>query len=338
MRHDVSIERSPFEGCKKIYVYCPGNSVSGGPELLHQLVSELVMNKVPASIVYYPGDKTWSTPEPYLRYDCPIERRVPDDKDIAVIVPEVATDLLNKFSLARRCIWWLSVDNYSGNLEGRHMATLLVKRCISSRIMSPKSTIHLCQSLYSKQFIKRRFGVTGYPLSDYLSDEFFSVGSPVIRQDIVAYNPKKGVRTTNAIVNKATGITFVPLVNMRRDQIRSALQKAKVYIDFGCHPGKDRIPREAAISGCVVIVGKRGSAKNDYDVGIPSDYKFMPWQHKKTIAMIRRIFSDHLSHLKAQDSYRYQILTERDKFATQVQCLFSCCSAMMPTVQGDRNG
>lgn len=319
---------SPFNGCRKIYVYCPGGSVTGGPELLHQLVSELNKIHVPASIVYYPCDRTWSTPEPYLRYGCPIEKEASDEPDIAVIVPEVATDLLYRFSRARRCIWWLSVDNYRGNISGREMAKLYLKRLLVSRIMSPRTTIHLCQSYYSLRFIKRRFGVNGVMLSDYLSDEFLTAHQPIDRLNIVAYNPRKGLRITRSIIRKAVGITFTPLVNMSRDELRSTLQCAKVYIDFGCHPGKDRIPREAAAAGCIVIVGKRGSAKNDHDVGIPPQYKVAPWQHKKTIAMIQRIFLDYPTHLKAQESYRRRILTERDEFAIQVVNLFGCCSAI----------
>lgn len=330
MRREVGSTRSPFEGCKKIYVYCPGDAVTGGPELLHQLVAELVKNKVLASIVYYPCDRTWSTPEPYLRYKCPVESEVPDASDIAVIVPEVATTLLYRFSHARRCIWWLSVDNYRGNFENRTQAKQFIKRCISSGIESPENTIHLCQSFYSKKFVKRRFGVVGYLLSDYLAEEFFSVSTPNSKQDIVVYNPKKGASKTKSIIKRGTEIRFSPIVDMTRDQVMETLRGAKVYIDFGYHPGKDRIPREAAASGCIVIVGKRGSAKNDHDVSIPSDYKFMPWQHEKAIALIRRIFADYPSHLKAQESYRCRIRTEREEFATQVQHLFSCCRIMAP--------
>lgn len=330
MRREISPTRSPFEGCKKIYVYCPGDSVTGGPELLHQLVYELVKKKVPASIVYYPCDRIWTTPEPYLRYECPVEMEVPDDSCIAVIAPEVATDLLHRFSIARRCIWWLSVDNYRGNFENRHQAKLFIKRCILSGIKSPEETIHLCQSLYSKTFIERRFGVTGYLLSDYIADEFFDIGPLISRKDIVIYNPKKGVSTTNSIIKKSPDIRFSKIAGMTRAQVREALRSAKVYIDFGYHPGKDRIPREAAASGCIVIVGKRGSAKNDHDVGIPSEYKFMPWQHKNTIALIRRIFADYPGHLNAQESYRNGIRAERDEFGAQVKTLFGCISAEQP--------
>lgn len=337
MKSEIADARSPFEGCKKIYVYCPGNAISGGPELLHQLVAELVKNKVPASIVYYPCDRSWSTPEPYLRYECPVERDVPDDSDVAVIVPEVATKLLHRFIHARRCIWWLSVDNYRGNFENWRMVRLFIKRLISSQVKSPETTIHLCQSYYAIQFIKKRFNISGYFLSDYLADEYLDANFSPDKSDIVVYNPKKGFYTTKSIIKKAKGIKFIPIINMTRDQVRSLLDKAKVYIDFGYHPGKDRIPREAAASGCIVIVGRKGSAANDHDVNIPSKYKFMPWQHEDIISMIRDVFSNYSSHLKAQEFYRQKIYAEKKEFAIQVQKLFGCCSTEHFAIQDGCN-
>lgn len=60
---------------------------------------------------------------------------------------------------------------------------------------------------------------------------------------------------------------------MTRDEVAKLLSTAKVYIDFGNHAGKDRIPK-AAISGCCVITGKDGSAKFYEDVPIDEEFKF----------------------------------------------------------------
>ena len=62
--------------------------------------------------------------------------------------------------------------------------------------------------------------------------------------------------------------------NMSTEEVAELLNRSKVYIDFGNHPGKDRFPREAAISGCCIITGQRGAAANDIDVMIPRSYKF----------------------------------------------------------------
>jgi len=44
----------------------------------------------------------------------------------------------------------------------------------------------------------------------------------------------------------------------------------KLYVDFGKHPGKDRMPREAAVHGCCIITGRRGAAGNPFDIPIPN--------------------------------------------------------------------
>ena len=46
-----------------------------------------------------------------------------------------------------------------------------------------------------------------------------------------------------------------------------------IYIDFGHHPDKERLPREAAIHGCIVITGLCGSAANSQDVPLPNYLK-----------------------------------------------------------------
>jgi hypothetical protein len=46
-----------------------------------------------------------------------------------------------------------------------------------------------------------------------------------------------------------------------------------LYIDFGHHPGRDRMPREAAMHGCCLITGILGSAGNAIDLPIPKEYK-----------------------------------------------------------------
>ena len=52
------------------------------------------------------------------------------------------------------------------------------------------------------------------------------------------------------------------------------LNQSKFFIDFGHHPGRDRIPREAVSQGSKVLIMKEGAAKNKLDVNINNDYKF----------------------------------------------------------------
>lgn len=89
------------------------------------------------------------------------------------------------------------------------------------------------------------------------------------------YNPIKGYKYSKKIIknlSKNKNIKFIALKGMTVAEIREISKKAKVYIDFGHHPGKDRIPRETAILGCIVIVGKRGSARYKEDISINDEF------------------------------------------------------------------
>jgi hypothetical protein len=102
------------------------------------------------------------------------------------------------------------------------------------------------------------------------------------------------------------------------------LQKAKVYIDFGNHPGKDRIPREAAILGCCVITGKRGSAAFFEDVPIPDEYKFEDKEKNipKIIDKIKDCLENYEKRYEDFDYYREVIKNEPQKFIEDLRKIF----------------
>jgi hypothetical protein len=61
---------------------------------------------------------------------------------------------------------------------------------------------------------------------------------------------------------------------MTDEEVTSLLRRSRAYVDFGPHPGMDRLPREAALAGCVVITNREGAAAYDEDLPLPSMYKF----------------------------------------------------------------
>ena len=47
---------------------------------------------------------------------------------------------------------------------------------------------------------------------------------------------------------------MIKLSGFNSKQIINIYNKTKVYLDFGYHPGKDRMPREAALfNNCIII-------------------------------------------------------------------------------------
>ena len=116
-----------------------------------------------------------------------------------------------------------------------------------------------------------------------------------------------------------------PLVNLSTEELISTLSSAKVYIDFGQHPGKDRIPREAALCGCCVLVGKEGSAALKEDVNIPEEYKFE--KEESSFVSIERKISDCFVNFEDNfirfDDYRKDIENEPYLFKKQLNEIVS---------------
>jgi len=111
---------------------------------------------------------------------------------------------------------------------------------------------------------------------------------------------------------------------MKRTEVLDLLKSAKVYIDFGNHPGKDRLPREAATLGACVITSRRGSAGYFEDVPIPEEYKFE--DTKENIPLIVAKIKDCLEHYEQRakdfDYYREIIAKEPEKFTNDVKKIF----------------
>lgn len=272
----------------KIYVACSANVVTGGPELLHQLVHQLNQLGLNAYIhyYYYEDNKKGSkdpTDEAYKKYNNPVIEKIQDNKNNIYIVPEVKTNLLQEFNNIQKVIWWLSVDNYYTRFKSEVKLKQIIKYLLyylnyyNVYKFKDSSIINFVQSEYAKQHLVSKGIKNSSYLSDYLNEIFISKqlkNIDINKKDIVLYNPKKGINFTHKIMNYAQNIQFIPIQNMTREEVSKLLSSAKVYIDFGNHPGKDRIPREAAISGCCVITNKKGSAKFYKDVPIEEEYKF----------------------------------------------------------------
>lgn len=313
----------------EVIVLCPADSVTGGPELLHQFVHELSSNGVDASILYTPyGDH--ETPDAYVKYNTKTVRYDEVKKKQSVFVfPENSTNLIYDFDSKEKYIWWLSVDNHFKAYPKRtskkikfYINRFFRKRKVPIPLSKMKNYKHLTQSDYGLSFLKGLKVNDAFVLTDYLNDAHLNnVVDVVKKQNIVAYNPKKGVVFTKSIIKSNPHIEFFPIQNMTAVQVGELLNRSKVYIDFGEHPGKDRIPREAAMAKCVVITGLRGSAKNKIDVPIDDRYKFD--ENNDSLydigELISDVFDDFDDHCKNFDDYREIIKSEKKVFAEQVK-------------------
>ncbi|OAI03355.1 hypothetical protein A1332_15980 [Methylomonas methanica] len=293
------------------------------------------MNKLglPSFITYLPFNEATTTPQAYKRYLTPVSRYEDVPRNM-IIFPEVYPYLASKVKLAQPAIWWLSLENF---LERRHIWPLhdkirYIKRVIKGQrplngARSLTNMVHFSQTEHATAYLKS-CGIDPVPLIDSINEDFLTdknlnfIGN---KEDVILYNPTKGRKTTDKLIQANPQWKFIPLHGLNRDQLTDKLSAAKLYIDFGHHPGRDRMPREAAMQGCCLITGILGSAGNDVDLPIPRKYKLdssLPEFTSIFKALAQDVFSDFESHNQNFEKYRQYLKREPEIFRQQIANYF----------------
>jgi len=286
---------------KHIYILLPVYC-SGGPELGHQLIDCLRHMGHDAYVVYCDFESVLTdvqTPQSYRKYDVKTSNHIEDSKENALILPEIYLEWARKFEHITTFCWWMSVDNftkrylpempliwstnktmYQNIRRNIHLVLSripLAKYDILAYLRNNKErVIHLYQSEYAHQYILRKKLGDSKPLGDYINPELFpsKVIDSSMKEDIILFNPSKGLDFAKRIINALPQYQFVALSGFNRDELSNLMDRAKLYIDFGHFPGKDRLPRECALHDCCIITGKLGASAYAEDIPIPEKYKF----------------------------------------------------------------
>lgn len=335
----------------KVYVHCPSGVVTGGAELLHQVVSILNHNGVNAYIVYF-GANSPTIPNDYKDYYIKIASSVEDKPYNIEIIYEGIFSFIYNTNNTQKFLWWLSVDNFFlcssaflsfrdmmqynrklavKNFLSRTYRVITVKpvnKKISLKMLKGEKYIHGYQSEYAQFFLLKNGFSRILPLKDFINTDYNAINNKAImesKEDLILYNPKKGLEYTKKLINLAPDLEWIPIQNLTRKELIELMKKAKLYVDFGYHPGKDRLPRESAMSGCCIITGRRGSAYFFEDVSIPNKYKFDEKKTKKSdvIDIIKWTLANYKTAINDFKFYRQQINLEKDEFERQVLNIFN---------------
>ncbi len=318
---------------KKILIVCPSGAVTGGPEALHQLAAHMNDLGLPAFMCYLPFKQRALAPPAYEHYKTkalPYE----DAPGNLILFPEVYPMLAQNVKLAQAGVWWLSLDNF---LERRHVWSLhdkarYLKRVIQGRrpwggAKNLKKLLHFSQTEHSSQYL-RSCGIQPIPLIDSINEDFLTdrfLERIDHKKNSILYNPTKGWKVTQQLIKAYANWQFEPLKGLNREQLSEKLYNVKLYIDFGHHPGRDRMPREAAMHGCCLITGKLGSAGNDVDLPIPHQYK-LDSQAENFVEQFGQlagnIFENFPNHYLSFDGYRHWLQDEPRIFKEQIKDYF----------------
>lgn len=322
----------------KYFIFCPGNLTTGGVELCHQMCAELTnYNQVSYMQYYLLQPKLEHTaiidslspidleaPSAYQKYHTVhVTDASPAQTEHSVMIfTEGYTQVIPIARCYKKVLWWMSIDNYLKSTHGSNIETL-----------KSEVNLHLVQSYYALHYLTENFQIPESKIlyvSDYIGERFGSFHFPAsLRRDVALYNPQKGLADLMPFIEETPWLHWIPLINLTEEQMAFLMQVAKIYVDFGPHPGKDRIPREAASCGCCVITNKKGSAAFSQDVPIPEKYKFssLADAHDEIISLLSDICENFEEHNRNFDQYRAFISSERLAFSNDVKKFIDICNA-----------
>ncbi|TNM59453.1 hypothetical protein FHN55_20690 [Streptomyces sp. NP160] len=324
------------------HVLYPRGFRSGGPEALHQLVHTLRGLGADASLVPEPGTEDVPRHPAYGHYDAPEAARVADVPGSVVIAPEKALRQLARYRHAQTYCWWLSIDMATPWREHRRRHDLwspdgrLVEPSLRWRAKAAArhaalhlrgdyrqlATVrHLAQSEYARAYLYARADVLATVVGDWTPLDGLDDTDPPGGRSTVTYNPAKAREAVEALRLRVPEVEFVALEGMTREQLVAELRRSLVYLDLGYHPGKDRMPREAALCGAVTVVARRGSGAFHADVPLPWEHKVSPEGDfvGNAARVLRRVLAAPAEARAMQDPYRAVIRDEERRFTREVR-------------------
>lgn len=318
---------------KNIYILCPPNLATGGPEALHQL--GYILNDLGCKVkMLYSKFKINPVHPFYKSYNVPYTFAVKDDVNSIIIIPESMTNWISKFKYSEKKVWWLSLDFYQILMNSRNAKKNLLRKLIvphkhnEYNFESNESVFHIFQSQRTKEFLETKFLNNRIEyLCDYVNDLFFEnlpELNHITKSNIITYNPKKGIEKLKHIIDSLPQYNWKPLEGMSREEIRDLLRKTKLHIDFGYFPGRDKIPREALVSGCCLITGREGTAGFKDDLDIPNKYKL--FENEITIenvtTKIKNVMDDFDNVQQDFVPFRNFVLMEKSRMINDVKQIF----------------
>jgi len=310
---------------KPIYLLCLHNCRTGGPEAIHQLSDALLAQGFDARLLYYQKPDVlnaqtkdgryieyWGVPRELPDYLCPFPEYAHYATRLArsieepgvVVLPETMAHLAPLFPAHTVLIWWLSVDN------GLHALSKAVEAGSLNLLRGP-NVWHATQSRYAEAFVcALQFHSAGM-LSDYTTDlTVYADPSTDIEQrpKLAVFATKRVTADLQAIVDEIQTrdpeINCVPLASLSRAELAQLLAQARVYVDCGSFPGKDRGPREAIQMGCTPLVFAVGAAMETGALGFLNDvaghvveHVNHPWPEQLVLPDERAIFFDEVCNV-----------------------------------------
>lgn len=326
----------------RIYIYNIRNQRAGGIEVLYMLAAYLKRRgarcKVFDTSGMFPKDEYYSSLYDYDVCDGQAEIDL-TSPDTVIVLPEVLLSfesnvlwMIRDSGRAQIVVWWLS-SNISRIPDENVNSSRYDKRQILQMLKETEGRIlHMCES----ELAYRDLGYYGNEnrvlLQHGTNRAFYELPARVERKNLVLYNAYKAETAEyvkNVLAPAAPDLQFVevgPLADGRfRDkrEMCDLYDSCKCYVDFCTFVGRELMPREACLRGCLLVLNNAGNAATFEDYPIPRRYKVDRWAPpERTAELIRGCLADYDRLLDDFTFFKSKLLMEPEMFRTEADRVF----------------
>jgi len=336
----------------KIIILCPGDVISGGVNSLHNLCASLVRNGFIAAMYYFNAKPEILNSYQIKSYNVNRFNGKIDEPDQIIIVPETMIEILTTFSKAKKIIYWLALNYYFKNPPWRSPFHLKAfRKLISCRSYYGYSGellekgkrklnefskskfniwtddfIHISNSNFVANYCRHKGANETFVLFNPIRDEFYLKKNDInLRKNIILFGPK----THKLLVFFARvflkGYRIIQLRHIPFQKVYQLMSESLIFAEFGNNPGRDRMPREATMLGCIVFMNTRGSSALKEDYNIYNHYKIVDklLNYPVIIKRIKKAAKNYKTQISDFNQFREQLKNEKVIFDREVKNIFS---------------
>lgn len=318
----------------KIVILCPQGSRTGGPEALHQLSDALISLGHDAKLWYYNdgelphivaaisnGERmffnaTSCAIDEYKSYRIDPYTSYEPGEDAVFVLPETLLHYAPFFQRHRVVVWWLSLD-FAMSALGQINLNFLRAGFVS----------HVTQSFYAHT-VTKALGFTPAMMTDYTIIPKLPILELDERPRKVCVNANHKVIVSldyleDAIKSLVPDVEVVRVSGMAREQIYKLFAESRLYIDLGAFAGNDRMPREAAALGALVVISGTGSGADDRDYPQSEVYRPNPFDLNHIAKLSAEMVLNPSKYISDFNSLRVKVSTENERFHSEVASVFA---------------
>lgn len=334
----------------KIFVFCPGDIVSGGVNSLHLLCKSLINNGFNVGMYYINPKKEIIEGEVIKSFNTPVFEEPDDFPEHVILVPETMVEYISGYQHAQKVIYWLSVHFFFKNPPFRFPFSMRLFRKLISLPWYDyrKHSIGFNIKMFLQKWNKKDSGIwcsgvchiaNSYFVASFLKDfglnevnilpnpvrnEFYEQELNNDRERIILIGPKTSKRLLSQIQHRFREYKVIWVKHMKSDEVFSLFRKSLLFVELG-NANRDRTIREAVLLGCIVLISNTGGNKNYLDTPLPDYYKITPSNGYKKMLFekIQDITDNYALHRANLEGYRAFLFEEKQQFDARVKDIFS---------------